>query len=263
MSHPSHAPPQRVNSPLLRGWLTHGGTSLDPWLAAANGLALAFLGVAFAGPGSYDLRPHSLVPPSINFSEPVLTELTSPQEADLALPQQSDVQASDPEEVPDTPVWRDIPEMVEPVAVVEPVRPLPVKTAAAQPVKTPRPVTTDSRSALQNPLRSNSPATSSGSPGAGSAALSGSFRPERAGSGNGLGTTPQPPYPAFARRDRLQGTVVLAISVSNGAVSGVRVVSSSGSGALDTYAIGHVQKRWKWPPGTTRTYTQPFRFVLK
>jgi protein TonB len=52
-------------------------------------------------------------------------------------------------------------------------------------------------------------------------------------------------------------------TVTNGVVTSVDVVSSSGSGALDTYAVGHVRKRWKWPAGTTASYTQPFRFILK
>jgi TonB family protein len=51
--------------------------------------------------------------------------------------------------------------------------------------------------------------------------------------------------------------------VENGAVGSVRVVSSSGSTSLDEYALSHVQRRWKWPAGTSQTFTQPFRFVLK
>jgi TonB family protein len=57
--------------------------------------------------------------------------------------------------------------------------------------------------------------------------------------------------------------VVVSISVNDGAVTAVRIVSSSGFPSLDQYAVSHVQRRWKWSAGTTRTFTQPFRFVLK
>ena len=82
------------------------------------------------------------------------------------------------------------------------------------------------------------------------------------GTGTGRGTTPDPAYPAQARRDRIQGTVTISISVVNGGVTSVRVLKSSGSALLDETTLSHVQRRWKWPAGTTQTFTRPITYRL-
>ena len=267
-----------VTSPLLRRWLARGNRTLDPWLAAVNGLALAFFIVALSGAGNGKAvaRPE-ILPSVISMDRPesVTIELAAPPAPTAAAASSAaSAPAEEPppvpqgpnEAVPDIPLWREAPEMIDPVPVIEPDRPLPPRPPVLPEVKrnpSPRPAAPAARPSpaprpAVSPARASASVTLSGPGGAGG--LGPAAKP---GPGSGRGNTPQPPYPAFARRDRLQGTVVVSISVGNGTVSSVRVVTSSGSSALDAYAVRHVEKRWKWPPGTTTTYTQPFRFVLK
>lgn len=59
---------------------------------------------------------------------------------------------------------------------------------------------------------------------------------------------PKPPYPASARRDGEQGTVVLKVMVTpEGAAGHVELAQSSGSAALDRAALDTV-KRWRFVP---------------
>ncbi len=257
------SPIRRPVSPLIRAMLNRGRGDLDPWLAGMNGLALAFL-VTALGVGTPEADASRLLTES---------ESTLPDDSGnsmvvelAALPEVSAEQMIPPEtpspgqvmspsiNLPTPPpaqIWREVPELIDPVVVREPGRrpePRPAPAAASrpktdvprQPAVTPVPASADSPARSQNGVAA--PASASG---------------------GGRGSNPQPPYPAFARRDRLQGTVVVSITVENGAVGSVRVVSSSGSTSLDEYAVSHVQRRWKWPAGTSQTFTQPFRFVLK
>jgi protein TonB len=247
-------------SPLIRAMLNRGRGDLDPWLAGMNGLALAFL-VTALGVGTPEAdasrlltEPERTLPDSSTNS--MVVELAAPPEvsAEPIIPPETPSPGqvmTPPVNLPTPPpaqIWRELPELIDPVVVREPVRrPEP---RSAPPAARPNP---------DLPRRPAGVPAPAGSP-AGS--QNGVAAPASAG-GGGRGSNPQPPYPAFARRDRLQGTVVVSIMVENGAVGSVRVVSSSGSTSLDEYALSHVQRRWKWPAGTSQTFTQPFRFVLK
>jgi protein TonB len=225
-----------------------------------NGLALAFL-VTALGVGTPEAdasrlltEPERTLPDSSTNS--MVVELAAPPEvsAEPIIPPETPSPGqvmTPPVNLPTPPpaqIWRELPELIDPVVVREPVRrPEP---RSAPPAARPSP---------DLPRRPAGVPAPAGSP-AGS--QNGVAAPASAG-GGGRGSNPQPPYPAFARRDRLQGTVVVSIMVENGAVGSVRVVSSSGSTSLDEYALSHVQRRWKWPAGTSQTFTQPFRFVLK
>lgn len=62
--------------------------------------------------------------------------------------------------------------------------------------------------------------------------------------------TPEPPYPALAKRMGYQGTVELKVLVNrSGTVEELQVVSSSGYQVLDHSALTAVQ-RWSFKPGT-------------
>lgn len=66
----------------------------------------------------------------------------------------------------------------------------------------------------------------------------------------GYKETPEPQYPALARRMGYQGTVELKILVNrSGMVEEMQVVSSSGYPVLDQSALTAVQ-RWRFEPGT-------------
>ncbi len=60
----------------------------------------------------------------------------------------------------------------------------------------------------------------------------------------------QPEYPSSARREGVEGTVVVAIFVKeDGRPGEVKVAKSSGSQALDDAAVKEVQRNWKLVPG--------------
>ena len=79
---------------------------------------------------------------------------------------------------------------------------------------------------------------------------------------------PSPPYPAAARRLRLQGTVVLRVTVSDsGLPLNIRVVQSSGASILDQAAL-KVVRDWTFVPARqgdekiSAAVDVPIRFVL-
>ena len=257
---------RRPASPLIRAMLDRGCRDLDPWLAGMNGLALAFLMTALcaATPGadaSY-LTPEAGRDQSEAPLPSIMVELAVPpgvvgEEAAVPPPPPAEPPADQTvtdtanwPPPPATEVWRELPAMIDPVAVTEPGRRPAPQPALAESF---RPASGGSRRPVPAPAKTGSPA----------AGLAGPAAPSTVAGGGGRGANPQPPYPAFARRDRLQGTVIVSIAVKNGAVASVRVLNSSGSAALDQYAVNHVQRRWKWPVTISQTFTQPFRFVLK
>ena len=79
----------------------------------------------------------------------------------------------------------------------------------------------------------------------------------------------QPDYPRTARRDKVEGRVMLDVHIgSRGRVGSVRVLNSSGSPLLDSTAIAAV-KRWSFSPAmkngkpvSSRVHV-PFRFSLQ
>lgn len=78
-----------------------------------------------------------------------------------------------------------------------------------------------------------------------------------------------PPYPRMAQIRGYQGTVVLRVLVkSNGTVSKINILKSSGYWVLDKSALSTV-KDWKFEPGTDGKnriemwVEQPIRFQLK
>lgn len=70
-------------------------------------------------------------------------------------------------------------------------------------------------------------------------------------SGQGRGArVSQPEYPSAARREGIEGTVIVAIYVKeDGRPGEVKVAKSSGSQALDDAAVKEVQRNWKLVPG--------------
>ena len=142
---------------------------------------------------------------------------------------------------------------------------------------------------LKTPAKASSSASSSGkkgaspAPGSGKAASQGASRnPGNSGnasSSSGLiaGAThprykhnPLPPYPHQARQLGKEGVVLLQIIVSaEGLPESVTLLSSSGEGDLDSAALSHVKRTWRFHPGTynnnpVRTSVQvPIHFTLK
>jgi protein TonB len=69
--------------------------------------------------------------------------------------------------------------------------------------------------------------------------------------------SPKPDYPASARRRRIQGVVVLDLTLEvDGTVSAATLVSGSGCEALDRSALDKVRE-WRYEPRLRETAVRP------
>jgi protein TonB len=178
-------------------------------------------------------------PPPVEVSIPQVPVLTPP----LQPPEMVELQAAEP--------------LPEPPPVQPPQEPPPPKPAPAEP----EPKT--------------KPAPAPASPTAASKASPSAARPARAGgtpggsqpvpfSAAGGGRFPAPSYPSAARSARIDGTVVLLVTVeSSGVPSSVEIRTSSGHAMLDTAARDHLRRNWRWPAGEARLFIVPIKFVLQ
>jgi periplasmic protein TonB len=216
------------------------------------GVALCFLSVGFAGvahpvvalpvPSSRQLAE---LPPEVPVQDLTMADFAdTPEEPDAATAVEAPAVEDTPPEPEPVLTEADVIEIpaapeIEPALRV--LEPLPVKTAPAprqEPQSMPRP-------AVSRSLPRASPAPSTASPGTGSAGGTGIGGTAKTGRG-GKGKFPKPPYPAFAKKAGLTGTVTLSVRVSvDGAAASVSVSGSSGSSQLDSYAASWVQSRWR------------------
>ena len=98
---------------------------------------------------------------------------------------------------------------------------------------------------------------------AGGARCGGICRRGKASAAGG-GRFPSPSYPSAARSARIDGTVVLLVTVeSSGVPSSVEIRTSSGHTLLDTAARDHLRRNWRWPSGESRLFIVPIKFVLQ
>lgn len=76
-------------------------------------------------------------------------------------------------------------------------------------------------------------------------------------------SAPRPEYPYEARRQKITGEGVVAITVDpvTGNVSGVSMSKSTGSPFLDNAALSAF-RRWRFKPGTVSAVTCPITFTL-
>jgi protein TonB len=74
---------------------------------------------------------------------------------------------------------------------------------------------------------------------------------------------PRPEYPYEARRQKITGDGVVAMTVdqASGQVSDVSIVKSTGSPFLDNAALAGF-RRWRFKPGTVSTVRCPITFTL-
>ena len=166
-----------------------------------------------------------------------------------------------------------VPEITEPLTPPEMPEITPLEAVREQPKPPPSDIKPAVKPAVPKPrpaVPATGPAASSGNPtakpGASTTAAGkpgGSGRPSLF-TGSGKGRFPQPAYPSAARRDGLQGSVRLSVTVEAGGLpSAVGVMSSSGHAVLDAAARDQVQRRWRWPAGEVRQFVIPIRFVLQ
>lgn len=130
----------------------------------------------------------------------------------------------------------------EPVVEPEPTRPAPVADAAAEPVPRPGPVEERTAATDADPAAPDEPAPGERAPPAAPIA-------EARYGVQGL-NNPKPPYPLAARRQGIEGRVLLAAHVrADGSCGDVKLKQSSGHSLLDRAALETV-KRWRFLPAT-------------
>lgn len=73
------------------------------------------------------------------------------------------------------------------------------------------------------------------------------------------GSFPQPDYPQWALKEKMQGVVVLRITVdATGEITEVEIEKSCGHAQLDRHTITHIRRRFTFPPGEgERVYRLP------
>lgn len=77
-------------------------------------------------------------------------------------------------------------------------------------------------------------------------------------------TTPRPQYPALALRRGYEGKVAVEFAVTpSGAVTDVKLRSSSGHAVLDEEVLQTVRERWSFPPGQPRYHYFETVFKMK
>lgn len=173
----------------------------------------------------------SQIPPPAEIAIPPLPALTPP----LQPPEMTEIQAPEA--------------LLEPSLVQRPAEPQP----PAEPRNKPAP------SAPTGPPKTSSLPIRTGKPGG----TPGSAQPIPFSAAGG-GSFPAPSYPSAARSARIEGTVLLLVTVeSSGTPSAVEVRTSSGHAMLDNAAREHLRRNWRWPSGESRLFLVPIKFVLK
>jgi protein TonB len=262
-----------VAGPRVRTAAAEGSQAVPVWML---GLALCFLSVSVAGVTRpvVDIpaagRAAQVEPPQEVAVQDLSTAALQSQEDDSR--EEADeapaVEAAEPDTPPEPLLTEADVYEVPPAPAIVPaltlLQPAPEKPAAApRPTPPPPRPPAPSRAAPQ-PRTAPAPAPAASS---GGGTPGGSGRPPgtaRSGSGGGKGKFPKPPYPSFAKKQGLTGTVTLSIGVApDGSATSVRVTGSSGSSQLDAHAASWVQSRWRWPAGAARSFRVPVSFKLR
>jgi TonB family protein len=189
-------------------------------------------------------------------AEPLSTEtLQSPQPVEISIPQTAVV--TPPLQPPEMAELQALEPLSDPPAVKPPPEtqpPVPVPASVADPKpKSPSPAANISAKTSPAPA---GPGRPGGAPG-------GASQPVPF-SAVGGGRFPAPAYPSAARSARIDGTVVLLVTVeSSGVPSSVEIRTSSGHTMLDAAARDHLRRNWRWPAGESRLFLVPIKFVLQ
>ncbi len=74
-------------------------------------------------------------------------------------------------------------------------------------------------------------------------------------------TTPRPPYPEAARKDKLSGSVRVRVNTDrNGKVKKATVVQSSGHKELDDATVEFARANWTGPAWSQAVYVQNYSY---
>jgi protein TonB len=195
----------RPGSPLRQAMFGRDQGDLDSWLAGMNAVGLSFLliaaGAFLPSATASRLHPEAPLPPPAEGMEVEMVADPGPPPAAAAEPETAAETLAEPEPesedlppLPEPAVYREMPEMIDPVPVVEPERR--VQEPRRPPFKESRPPAT---SAPRQPAAASQNTTAAS--GVAGGLPGGAATSQRTAGNSGRGTTPQPPYPAFARRD--------------------------------------------------------------
>ena len=203
-------------------------------LAWVNSICFLFLLIGIVGLKA----PRVIVRPLAEMAEPVPLEVLPPEEVPKIQPQEVTEEEPAPTDAP-----IDAPPIITIVAPADAQVPFAVPTEGV--------VALSPQATFIPPPPAQPPPAPARGPQ--------QFNPNAQG-----GFFPDPLYPAFAMRNRQQGTVVLEFTVdASGAVTSVKVQKTSGFNLLDEAAMKVVKERWKFPPGSPRYYFNKFTFELK
>jgi protein TonB len=190
-----------------------------------------FLPPGEESPSEPPTKESSETPPAAEITIPPLPTLTPP----LQPPEMTELQAPEP--------W------VEPSPVQRPPAPQPPAESRNKPAP----------SAPSGPPKTSPSPVRTGKPGG----TPGPPQPVPFSAAGG-GSFPAPSYPSAARSARVEGTVLLLVTVeSSGTPSAVEVRTSSGHAMLDNAARDHLRRNWRWPSGDSRLFLVPIKFLLK
>jgi protein TonB len=202
-------------------------------LAWVNSICLLFLVVGLIG-----LRPPKVIhKPLSEVVESVPVDFTQPEE-----PSKTEPEVKPDEEQPqDTPTKT--PQVVRVVRVADSSA-----VAFAVPVQGALAVAQEARLATPPPPTNQAPPRAV------------QFNPNTAGGGS----FPDPKYPALARRNQYQGTVIIEFMVDeSGTLTSVKVQKSSDFLVLDEEALDTVKNRWHFIAGKPGYFFKPFTFRLQ
>ncbi|HYD69399.1 energy transducer TonB [Azospirillum sp.] len=269
--------PERSRQPGRRGAIIG--------VAASLALHAAALAAVIAGSGDRAPQaPGRVAAIAVDIVAPPMPPAPAPDIAEAPAPESPTPESPEPEspapperiaEAPDAPA--PLPEPA-PATDAAPVAPTPAEPMAAEPppaappARKPKPAQAHAAAALSpRSAAPAAPAAASGTPGTPGPAtatppVSGPAGPTVAAAPL---DSPQPSYPAAARRRGQQGRVVLSVRVSpSGSPEAVVLVASSGVDALDEAARDAV-RTWRFRPALDRgvavaaTVEVPVRFRLE
>lgn len=250
---PIHAPPS-TRGPLSPSPLPARGLALPwSWDNSTNSAAvftlvlwsvcLAVGAVGFALPYERPRPPRAPEAPIL--TQPLQVELTQ----EWFAPPEMLPSPPDPLSPPPPPDALTLPAIVQPIAVAEPGPAI----AFPLPVQGPTRLVDVSRADYAvPPVRSATASVESPGPVAQPLTF-----------GQGQGRQPAPDYPATARRQGQEGTVLVRLTVGeNGRVLAAEAALPSPWPLLNEAALRAVRERWSFPRGPARLYEVPIRFEI-
>lgn len=184
---------------------------------------------------------------------------------DELAPQQETAAEEEAVEAPETMEIPELPELAEESVLPEiPDLPAPKPRPAPRPAQKPSPSTAnkgrENKPGTSGPAAKRTATGSGGGQGSGSSSGSGSGDVGAARFAGGR--KPRPPYPAAARKQNIEGSVVVFITVDESGNVVNAAIRRASHPSLNDSSILNTLRRWKFKPGPRGSITQTIRFQL-